>query len=104
LLYQPHLGKKAGLDLMAGIGSGNTRFYQPGASTPVTPITSAPITSWSISAAASAITSITMSLSAPRFTTITFQSNSNVNNNGAFNTDNVFRVSASVGYTFGGSD
>jgi hypothetical protein len=32
LLYQPHLGKKVGLDLMAGIGAGDTRFYAPGPS------------------------------------------------------------------------
>ena len=32
LLYQPHLGKKVGLDLMAGIGSADTRFYIPGPS------------------------------------------------------------------------
>ena len=29
LLYQPHIGKKLGLDLMAGIGAGDTRFYTP---------------------------------------------------------------------------
>ena len=34
LLYQPKIGKKLGLDLMAGIGAGDTRFYSPGASSP----------------------------------------------------------------------
>jgi hypothetical protein len=34
LLYQPHLGKKFGLDLMGGIGAGATRLYSPGPSVP----------------------------------------------------------------------
>jgi len=33
-LYQPHIGKRIGLDLMAGIGAADTRFYSPGPSTP----------------------------------------------------------------------
>jgi hypothetical protein len=33
-LYQPHIGKRLGLDLMAGIGAADTRFYEPGPSTP----------------------------------------------------------------------
>jgi hypothetical protein len=32
LLYQPHLGKRVGADLMAGIGAADTRFYAPGPS------------------------------------------------------------------------
>lgn len=34
LLYQPHLSKKLGLDLTAGIGAADTHLYQPGPSTP----------------------------------------------------------------------
>jgi len=34
LLWQPHLTKKIGLDLMGGIGAADTRFYSPGPSEP----------------------------------------------------------------------
>lgn len=32
LLWQPHLGKKLGLDITGGIGAGDTRYYTPGPS------------------------------------------------------------------------
>jgi len=104
LLYQPHLGKKAGLDLMAGIGSGNTRFYQPGASTPGYP--NYVSTDHFMEHLGGGIRYYVYHhvFVRPEIHYYHIQSNSNVNNNGAFNTDNVFRVSASVGYTFGGSD
>jgi opacity protein-like surface antigen len=34
LLFQPRLGKKAGLDLTAGIGAADTHLYPPGPSSP----------------------------------------------------------------------
>ncbi|MFZ0417931.1 MAG: outer membrane beta-barrel protein [Candidatus Sulfotelmatobacter sp.] len=104
LLYQPHLGKKAGLDLMAGIGSGDTRFYAPGASTPG--YANYVSTDHFMEHLGGGIRYYVYHhvFVRPEIHYYHIQSNSNINNNGAFNTDNVFRVSASVGYTFGGSD
>jgi hypothetical protein len=104
LLYQPHLGKKAGLDLMAGIGSGDTRFYAPGASTPG--YANYVSTDHFMEHLGAGIRYYVWHhvFVRPEIHYYHIQSNSNVNNNGAFNTDNVFRVSGSVGYTFGGSD
>jgi len=104
LLYQPHLSKKAGLDLMAGIGAGDTRLYIPGASQP---------------GYANYLSSdhFMEHLGAgiryyvwqhvfvrPEIHYYHIQDNNSLTDNGYFNSNNVFRVGASVGYTFGGSD
>jgi opacity protein-like surface antigen len=102
LLYQPHLGKKAGLDLMAGIGSASTRFYAPGASTPGYP--NYVSTDHFMEHLGGGIRYYVWHhvFVRPEVHYYHIQSNNNINNNGAFNSNNVFRVGASVGYTFGG--
>jgi hypothetical protein len=102
LLYQPRLGKKAGLDLMAGIGSADTRFYQPGASTPGYP--NYVSTDHFMEHLGGGLRYYVWNhvFVRPEIHYYHIQSNNNINNNGAFNSDNVFRVGASVGYTFGG--
>jgi opacity protein-like surface antigen len=104
LLYQPHLGKKAGLDLMAGIGSGDTRFYAPGPS--CSGCANYVSTDHFMEHLGGGIRYYVWHhvFVRPEIHYYHIQNNSNINNNGAFNTDNVFRVGASVGYTFGGSD
>lgn len=107
LLYQPKLGSKAGLDLLAGIGAGDTRLYQQG------------INGLSSGGYANYVSSdhFMEHLGAgiryyvwkhafvrPEVHYYHIQSNSNPNQNGFFSSDNVFRVGASVGYTFGGGD
>jgi opacity protein-like surface antigen len=104
LLYQPHLGKKAGLDLMAGIGAADTRFYTPGPSAPG--YANYASTDHFMEHLGGGIRYYVWQhvFVRPEIHYYHIQSNSNVNNNGAFNSDNVFRVGASVGYTFGGSE
>ena len=101
-LYQPHLGKRIGLDLMAGIGAGDVRFYTPGAS-------------YAGYANYSSTDHFMEHLGAgvrfyvwrhvfvrPEVHYYHIQDNNNPNDNGFFNSNNAVRVGASVGYTFGG--
>ena len=104
LLYQPRLGKKAGLDLTAGIGAADTRFYQPGASTPGYPnYVSTDHFMQQLGAGLRYYFWQHMFIR-PEVHYYHIQNNSNINNNGYFNTNNVFRVGASIGYAFGNRD
>jgi opacity protein-like surface antigen len=102
LLFQPHLGKKVGLDLMAGIGAGDTRTYEQGVS---------------CSGCFNSSDHFMEHLGGgiryyvwnhvfvrPEIHYYHIQNNNSITDNGYFNSNNVFRVGASVGYTFGGSD
>jgi opacity protein-like surface antigen len=104
-LFQPRLGKRAGLDLFGGIGIASTRFYVPA-------IVSCSSFSGCINYSSS--DHFMEDLGAglryyvwhhvfvrPEIHYYHIQSNNNVQNNGAFNSDNVFRVGASIGYTIG---
>jgi len=102
LLYQPHLSKKIGFDLMAGIGAGDTRIYEQGVS---------------CSGCYNSSDHFMEHLGGgiryyvwrhafvrPEIHYYHIQNNDSPTDNGYFNSDNVFRVGASIGYTFGGSD
>jgi hypothetical protein len=104
LLYQPRLGKKAGVDLMAGIGSASTRFYTPGPS--VAGYASYASTDHFMEHLGGGLRYYVWhhAFVRPEIHYYHIQNNNNVNNNGAFNTNNVFRIGASLGYTFGGVD
>jgi hypothetical protein len=104
LLYQPHLGKKIGLDLLAGIGAGSTRFYAPGPS--CSGCVNYVSTDHFMEHLGGGIRFYVWQrvFVRPEIHYYHIQSNNSINNNGAFNSNNVFRVGASVGYTFGGSD
>jgi opacity protein-like surface antigen len=102
LLYQPHLGKKIGLDLMAGIGAGDTRTYEQGVSC-----------SQCFNSSDHFMEHLGGGIRyyvwnhvfvRPEIHYYHIQNNNSLTDNGFFNSNNVFRVSASVGYTFGGSD
>ena len=103
LLYQPHLGKRAGLDLMAGIGAGDTRFYAPGPS--CTGCVNYVSTDHFMEHLAGGIRYYVWHhvFVRPEIHYYHIQNNNNINNNGFFSSNNVFRVGASVGYTFGGN-
>ncbi|MGA2021299.1 MAG: outer membrane beta-barrel protein, partial [Candidatus Sulfotelmatobacter sp.] len=105
LLYQPHLGKKAGLDLMAGIGAADTRFYTPGPSSPYSGYAS---TDHFMEHLGGGIRYYVWhhAFVRPEIHYYHIQNNTNSVADGGinFNTSNLFRVGASVGYTFGGSD
>jgi hypothetical protein len=105
LLFQPKLGAHAGLDLMAGIGVGATRFYIPG------PSVGGGYANYESSDhfmehLGGGIRYYVWHhvFVRPEIHYYHVQSNSNVDINGGvvFNTDNLFRVGASVGYTLGG--
>jgi hypothetical protein len=102
LLYQPHLGKKAGLDLMAGIGAGDTRFYAPGPS--CSGCVNYVSTDHFMEHLGGGIRYYVWHhvFVRPEIHYYHIQSNNNLNNNGAFSSNNVFRVGASIGYTLGG--
>jgi opacity protein-like surface antigen len=102
LLFQPKLGSHAGLDLMGGIGVGATRFYVPGPSYAGVPNYAS--TDHFMEHLGAGIRYYVWKhiFVRPEIHYYHIQSNSSINNNGAFNTDNVFRAGASVGYTFGG--
>jgi hypothetical protein len=107
LLYQPKLGSKMGLDLLAGIGAGDTRLYQQGI---------AGLSNGFYQNYVSAdhfMEHLGVGLRyyvwqhafvRPEFHYYHIQDNSNPVNNGFFSSNNVVRVGASVGYTFGGGD
>jgi opacity protein-like surface antigen len=102
LLYQPRLGKKAGLDLLAGIGAGDTRFYAPGPS--CSGCVNYVSTNHFMEHLGGGIRFYVWQhlFVRPEIHYYHIQSNNNLNNNGAFSSNNVFRVGASIGYTFGG--
>jgi hypothetical protein len=104
LLYQPHLGKKLGADLMAGIGSADTRFYEPGPS--CSGCINYESTDHFMEHLAGGIRFYPWKhiFVRPEVHFYHIQNNNNINNNGYFNSNNVVRVSASIGYTFGGKD
>jgi opacity protein-like surface antigen len=103
LLWQPHLGHRLGADLMAGIGSADARIYEQGVS---------------CSQCYNSSDHFMEHLGAgirfypwqhlfirPEVHYYHIQdNNSGLNDNGLFSTNNVIRVGASVGYTFGGKD
>jgi opacity protein-like surface antigen len=105
-LFQPRLGKRAGLDLFGGIGIASTRFYVPAI------VTCSNFTGQCINYTSS--DHFMEDLGAglryyvwhhvfvrPEVHYYHIQNNNNAQNNGAFNSDNVFRVGASIGYTIG---
>lgn len=99
-LYQPHLGKRIGLDLMGGIGAADTRIYAQGVS------------------CQSCYYSYDHFMEhlgggvrfyiwhhvfvRPEVHYYHIQDNNSLTDNGVFNSNNAVRVGASVGYTFGG--
>jgi opacity protein-like surface antigen len=104
LLYQPRLGKKLGLDLMAGIGAGDTRFYQPGAS--VSGYANYVSTDHFMEHLGGGIRYYVWNhvFVRPEIHYYHIQNNNSLTDNGYFNSNNVFRVGASIGYTFGGKE
>jgi hypothetical protein len=104
LLYQPRMGKKVGLDLMAGIGSADTRFYEPGAS--CSGCQNYLSTDHFMEHLGGGIRFYAWRhvFIRPEVHYYHIQNNNNLNNNGYFSTNNVIRVGASIGYTFGGHD
>jgi opacity protein-like surface antigen len=104
LLYQPHLNKKVGFDLLAGIGAGDTRFYQPGPS--CSGCVNYVSTDHFMEHLGGGIRYYVWNhvFVRPEVHYYHIQNNNNINNNGAFNSNNVVRVGASIGYTIGGKD
>jgi hypothetical protein len=104
LLYQPRVGNKVGLDLMAGIGSADTRFYQPGPS--CSGCYNYVSTDHFMEHLGGGIRFYPWHhiFVRPEVHYYHIQNNNNLNNNGYFSTNNVVRVGASIGYTFGGKD
>jgi hypothetical protein len=101
-LWQPHLGHRLGADIMAGIGSADTRIYEQGVS---------------CSQCYNSSDHFMEHLGAgirfypwhhlfirPEVHYYHIQSNNSFTDNGYFSTNNVIRVGASVGYTFGGKE
>lgn len=104
LLYQPRLGKKVGLDLMAGIGAGDTRFYAPGAS--CSGCENYVSTDHFMEHLGGGVRYYVWHhvFVRPEIHYYHIQNNNSLTDNGYFNSNNVFRVGASVGYTFGGPE
>jgi opacity protein-like surface antigen len=101
LLYQPHLGKKAGVDLMAGIGAGATRFYAPGPS--CSGCINYVSTDHFMEHLGAGIRYYVWHhvFVRPEVHYYHIQNNNTVLDNG-FSSNNVIRVGASIGYTIGG--
>ena len=103
LLYQPRLGKKIGLDLMGGIGAAATRYYSPGPSTPgVANYVSSDHFMEHLGGGIRYYVWHHLFVR-PEVHYYHIQNNNTAQDFG-FNTNNVFRVGASVGYTLGGSE
>jgi outer membrane protein with beta-barrel domain len=105
LLYQPHLTKKVGLDLMAGIGADSTRFYAPGPSQPG--VANYESTDHFMEHLGGGIRYYVWHRNLfvrPEVHYYHIQNNSNsLSDTGFnFNSNNVVRVGASVGFTLGG--
>jgi hypothetical protein len=103
LLYQPHLGKKIGFDLMAGIGAGDTRIYEQGVSCSQCYNSSDHFMEHLGGGIRYYVWHHGVFVR-PEIHYYHIQNNNSITDNGYFNSNNVFRVGASVGYTFGGSD
>jgi opacity protein-like surface antigen len=99
-LYQPKLGKRAGLDLFGGIGIASTRFYVPYA-------TSCNYFSGCINYNSSnhfmedVGVGIRYYVWKHVFVRPEFHYNHIENNTDEFNSNNIFRVGGSIGYTIG---
>ena len=104
LLYQPKIGKKLGLDLMAGIGAGDTRFYSPGASSPG--YANYVSTDHFMEHLGGGIRYYVWNhvFVRPEIHYYHIQNNNSFTDNGYFNSNNLFRAGASVGYTIGGKE
>lgn len=105
LLYQPHIGKKLGVDLTAGIGAASTRFYVPGPSSPG--YANYASTDHFMEHLGGGLRYYVWhhAFVRPEINYYHIQNNNNSSDVGFnFSSDNVIRVGASVGYTFGGSD
>lgn len=101
LLYAPRLGKNIGLDLMAGIGAGATRYYAPGPS--CSGCLNYVSTDHFMEHLGGGIRFYVWHhvFVRPEVNYYHIQNNDTVIDNG-FNSNNVIRVGASIGYTFGG--
>ncbi len=101
-LYQPRLGKKLGLDLMAGIGAADTRLYEQGASQPG--VSNYLSTDHFMEHLGGGIRYYVWRhvFVRPEVHYYHIQSNNSLSDNGVFNSNNLVRVGASVGYTIGG--
>jgi hypothetical protein len=104
LLWQPRLGHRLGADLMAGIGSADTRFYEPGAS--ISGYANYESTDHFMEHLGGGVRFYPWKhiFVRPEVHYYHIQNNNNINNNGYFSTNNVIRVGASLGYTFGGKE
>lgn len=104
VLWQPRLGKKLGLDLTAGIGAADTRFYAPGPSQPG--VANYESTDHFMEHLGGGVRYYVWNhlFVRPEINYYHIQNNSNsVSDSGFnFNSNNVFRVGASVGFTLGG--
>lgn len=101
LLYQPRIGKKLGLDLMGGIGAGSTRFYAPGPS--CSGCVNYVSTDHFMEHLGGGLRYYVWhhAFIRPEVNYYHIQNNTSVEDNG-FSSNNLLRVGASVGYTFGG--
>jgi opacity protein-like surface antigen len=102
-LFQPRFGKKVGVDLLAGIGAGDVRFYAPGPSTPG--YANYVSTDHFMEHLGGGIRYYVWHhvFVRPEVHYYHIQGNNNLSNgNGFFSSNNVVRVGASIGYTFGG--
>jgi hypothetical protein len=102
VLYQPHIGHRLGAELMAGIGSADTRIYEQGVSC-----------SQCYNSSDHFMEHIGGGIRfypwkhifiRPEAHYYHIQDNNSGTDNGFFSSNNVIRVGASVGYTFGGKD
>lgn len=103
-LYQPHIGKRIGLDLMAGIGAADTRFYTPGAS--YAGYANYSSTDHFMTHLGGGIRFYVWRrvFVRPEVHYYYILDNNSPTDNGYFNSNSAVRVGASVGYTFGGSE
>jgi opacity protein-like surface antigen len=103
-LWQPRLGKKLGLDVMAGIGAADTRFYAPGPSTPG--VANYESTDHFMEHIGGGVRYYVWNhlFVRPEIHYYHIQNNSNsLSDTGFnFNSNNVLRVGASIGFTLGG--
>ncbi len=105
-LYQPHLGKKIGLDLMAGIGAADARFYLQGIGQSLGYYNNYVSTDHFDEHLGAGIRYYVWHhlFVRPEIHYYHVQNNNSIQDNGAFSSDNLVRVGASVGYTIGGGD
>ncbi len=101
VLYQPRLGKKLGLDLMGGIGAASTRLYSPGPS--VSGEANYESTDHFMEHLGGGVRYYVWHhlFVRPEIHYYHIQNNNTAQDFG-FNSNNAFRVGASIGYTIGG--